>query len=441
MKYIYQIGRLENNINDPVKFSFYNGEQIESFLSSFALKRFFNNEPKIKLLYTVSLPLNKKLFTAEKLIGEFREKINQAINNPEEYIKNPRNIFELHPHSSISDSYLLIHSFGEFLGFPLQASLDDIVIEIFIDIYETYKSEKFSELYVDISTGLNPYTAALLEAVRNFSVCIQLENFGKENPVKIFLVYTDPIIGTSSPFHRIYFDYQLKYKAFFASSISYDDIQNNPIAKRIFGEDREKKKLLNQLLENFALLFSSIKNTIPLGILTFDFDSQENINDGIKLLLKYAKEKLQNNWQVSPNLNKDDYLKCFFSLCLYDGLIKLIEELEIKNQSEKYITNLDTVKEKFVLLFDKLNLKINSVQLGSEVSNLKDKLLNILTNEWELIKNITGYEDATFDRRNYFAHCGFEQTVTEIKYSDGIISLRYKENEIERIKTLLKQQL
>lgn len=81
---------------------------------------------------------------------------------------------------------MLIHSFGEFLGFPLQASLDDIVIEIFIDIYETYKSEKFSELYVDISTGLNPYTAALLEAVRNFSVCIQLENIGKENPVKYF---------------------------------------------------------------------------------------------------------------------------------------------------------------------------------------------------------------------------------------------------------------
>lgn len=441
MKYIYQIGRLENNINDPVKFSFYNGEQLSSPLSSFALKKFFNDDPKVKLFYPVSLPLNKKLLEASKLTGDFKEKINYVIQNPEEYLDNPKTFFELHPHTKLADNYSLIHSFGEFLRVDLQSSLDDIVIEIFIDIYETYKSEKFSELYVDISTGLNPYTAALLEAVRNFSVCIQLENFGKENPVKIFLVYTDPIIGTSSPSHRIYFDYQLKYKAFFASSISYDDVQNNPIARRIFGEDRVKKKLLNQLLENFALLFSSIKNTIPLGILTFDFDTQENINDGIKLLLKYAKDQLQSNWQASPNLNKDDYLKCFFSLCLYDGLIKLIEELKIKNQPEKYIVNLDEAKEKFTRLFDKLNLKINSIQLGSEISNLKDKLLYKLSAEWELIKKITGYNNATFDVRNFFAHCGFEQTVTQIKSSDGIISLKYNDTDLEKIKNTLKSRL
>lgn len=441
MKYIYQIGRLENNINDPVTFSFSNGQLIQSPLSSFALKKFFNNEPKVKLFYPVSLPLNERLSKAEKLTGEFKDRINQVIANPEEYIVNPKNFFLLHPHTSHADDFSLIHSFGEFLKVQLQASLDDIVIEIFIDIYETYKSEKFSELYVDISTGLNPYTAALLEAVRNFSVCIQLENLGKENPIKILLVYSDPIIGTSSPFYKIYFDYELKYKAFFASSINYDDVQNNPISKRIFGDDREKKRILSQLLENFALLFSSIKNNIPLGALSFDYDNQDKIHDGIQLLIQFAKNKLESNWKVGPNLNKDDYLKSWFSLCLYAGLINLIEELEIKNQPEKYITNLDEAKNKFIQLYEKLNLKINSVQLGSEISNLKDKLSDKLTTEWKLIKSVTNYDTATFDVRNFFAHCGFEQTVTLIKCSDGIISLKYNETDLEKIKNTLKSRI
>ncbi len=211
--------------------------------------------------------------------------------------------------------------------------------------------------------------------------------------------------------------------------------------KEFLGMTARKKRILSQLLENFALLFSSIKNNIPLGVLTFDYDTQERINYGINLLLQYAKSKLHSSWKVGPNINKDDYLKIWFSLCLYIGLIKLIEELEIKNQPEKYITNLDEVKTKFIQLYEKLNLKINSVQLGSEISNLKDKLLKKLTTDWQLIKKITDYETATFDVRNFFAHCGFEQTVTYIKCSDGIISLRYNETDLEKNqKTFLKKQ-
>ncbi len=49
----------------PSNFSFYNGEQISSPLSSFALKKFFNNEPKVKLFYPISLPLNRKLLESK----------------------------------------------------------------------------------------------------------------------------------------------------------------------------------------------------------------------------------------------------------------------------------------------------------------------------------------------------------------------------------------
>ena len=182
MKLIYQIGRLERGAFNPIKFEVH-GKVYEALLSSFALKQSFlenGEDAKVILIYPISLFLNKNAPQIENISEDFKQTIEGVLNNKNElsnYLLNPCLYFEKHPHYKQANGFIVIHSIGQYEGVKFSATLEELILEIFIDMVKRYQDEPFSELYLDISSGQNIYISALLEAGRLFLTFYKLQNF------------------------------------------------------------------------------------------------------------------------------------------------------------------------------------------------------------------------------------------------------------------------
>jgi CRISPR-associated protein Csx1 len=439
MIYLYQIGRLDRYVIERKKINFLiDNNDFESELSSFALKNHFQSNVKCILLYPVSLPFNKELLKNININDEFIKRAQSIFENPADYFKNPKEFFKFHPHKNEVDDFIVIHSIGEFEKYVFEGSFDDIVLEIFIDLVERYFKEGMKELYIDISSGLNIYVSALIEAVRHFSI---FQNIGSwKEPLSVKLVFSEPIIGSSKSNFKIFKDYELKFKVFFSSPITKADVKDFELSRKIAKQDKKFKQAIQQMLKKFALSYSAIKNNTPLVLYSFKFHKEEEIKALILQIVEDLKNKLYSDWQKSPQVEKNEYLKLFLSLSFYIGIIKILKENSV-NYSD--CVCLDEIKEKFSSIYQQFELNLNEQILKHEISNLtrQDKktgetIIDKAKEEWQSLSEfIPGEGD--FQPRNFIAHAGFERTVTEVKKIGNEIYFRYKNNSLETIEDAL----
>jgi len=303
---LYQIGRFDSSIDEKVNFEI-DDKPYSWELSSFALKEHFGEPTKVILVYPVSILLNENALKGikDKLnkgaiegikdkedLKSFYEKIEGIASKPEErekYIKNPWEYLKEHPHSKKADDFIVIPSIGEFLGKKFYSPLGNIVLRILIDMIERYKSEPFDEMYLDISSGYNIYTYALVEAGRLFLTLMKLEDFLNEKDIKVFIAITEPIIAGSSPDkksgsnpdkkspdknYKIFKDFQLDAKGFFYfpekpqrnNEDAFSEYAKR-VSKTIKGEeDRKLKRKINYMLYRAYLFYSALKNNLPLVV-------------------------------------------------------------------------------------------------------------------------------------------------------------------------------
>ena len=95
---ILQVGRIDSRFNIPISFKYNDGdnEKKKSYpLSSFFWKNEVLNkdETEILLLYPVSLPIQDINDTSNEFLKEV------ANLNIDDYLKNPNDFFQKHPHS------------------------------------------------------------------------------------------------------------------------------------------------------------------------------------------------------------------------------------------------------------------------------------------------------------------------------------------------------
>lgn len=449
MRIVYQIGRLDTTMK-PLKFE-YRGKIYEKVLSSFVFKEYFKNEVSVILVYPVSLPINRGLIQERSnLEDNLKNKIKNILDSKENYLNNPCEFFREHPFTSQADDFILIHSIGEYEGLKFECSYDDIVLEILFDMIERYLKKEFNEIYVDISSGLNIYVSALLEAVRHFYVFHRLQDWDNKK-LKVYEIFSEPIIGSSANSYQIY-NILMGFKAFFSSPISSQDINNYELSRKIvnslFGNinNRELKNKLQKCFENFAIHFSAIKNATPLANYTFEYDEICAIEDLIKKIIILGKEKLSKDWKKSPQIPKSDFLKALLSLSFYKGIVKILKSNEISPEKGKGVA-LEELK-KFEKLYDLVGLNLNFKFLGNEIRNLKKgkdrdgKTLSEKASEcWKLLSNFIYSESNQFNPRNFFAHAGFERNITEVRKCNEQLYFRYKDNIKENIKKELMERM
>ncbi|ODA43497.1 CRISPR-associated protein Csx1 [Thermodesulfovibrio sp. N1] len=436
---MYQIGRLDRGVvnNEKVRFSI-EKKFFESELSSFALKEHLGDKAKCVLIYPVSLPFNKGLLIDTTETDEFKKRLKSANENPVEYFKNPKKFFKAHPHTKIANDFIVIHSIGEFEKQVFEGSFDDIVLEIFIDLVERYFKDGIKELYIDISSGLNIYISALLEAVRHFSIFQKLGSW--QDSLSVKLVFSEPIIGSSKSNYTIFKDYELKFKVFFSSPITKADLENFNLSRNIAKEDRTLKNKIQEMLKKFALSYSAIKNNTPLVVYSFEFHKEDDIKDLILQIVEDLKNKLYSDWQKSPQVEKNEYLKVFLALSFYMGIMRILKENSVQY---KDCVSLAEIENNFSSIYQQFEMPLNEQLLKHEISNLtrpdketRQTIIDKAKEEWQSLSEFLPGE-GIFHSRNFIAHAGFERTVTEVKKLENKIYLRYKNDSLEKIKDAL----
>ena len=490
---IYQIGRFDSSIDEKVNFEI-DGKHPSGELSSFALKEYFGEHTKVILVYPVSILLNEGILLNKKALEEMRskeslrsfyEKIKGFVEGEEEekekekekYIKNPWEYLKEHPHSNSkkADGFIVIPSIGEFLGEKFSSPLGNIILRILIDMIERYKNEPFDEMYLDISSGHNIYTYALVEAGRLFLTLMKLEDFLKEKDIKVFIAITEPIFGKPSPDKRykIFKDFQLGAKGFFYFPEKPQENSENAFSKyanklieTIKGkEDRELKRKIMNMLYKAYLFYSALRNNLPLVVYYLcTLEEYRYTENDVKSLLEeivgLLKQKLDQNLKDSPtDLNFEDLRKFFMILGVAIGIIRVLEKREIcKGIKEEVEVNLSDIRRLFVKdkssIYRYFGLKTNIPYLQQEIQNnfLDERRISLITNEWKLLKYILeekpNEKDTQIHPRNVLAHCGFERNITEVrKTDDGEILIRYtnyhkeNNNEYNGLEKIFKEKI
>jgi len=457
MKLIYQIGRLDAGAFNPIKFAV-NGKEYTALLSSFALKQSFlenGDASKVILIYPVSLLLNKNAPKIENIPEDFKLAVESILNNKNElsyYLSDPYPYFDKHPHSKEANGFIVIHSIGQYEGINFSVTLEELILEIFIDMVKRYQNESFSELYLDISSGHNIYTSALLEAGRLFLTFYKLQNFNlKENGLKVFITFSDPIVPPYNRTFQVHKDFCLEVKTFF--SFPEKPNQNNlkdaysKFAKDLVGEDKELRPFKRQLTKLFSygyFFYSAIKNNTPLVLYTWEYHQEEEIDKGIADLINFVKQRLYTNYQSTPGLKFDLFRKAFLMLSIYKGIVKVLKEYKIFKKEEVELEELAlNFRDEHQSLYNCFELKQNREYFSHEYSNtferegerggIKDKV----PEHYVLLRELIKGESDEIKPRNFLAHCGFERNCVYIRRQGAQVFVKYGSEVLSRIEEIL----
>lgn len=433
-RFIYQIGRFDVNYRNNLRFV-YEGKPHEKPLSSLALKEHFGNDAEVVLVYPVSIVYNEYVVNRLKGNDDFVSKI---LNELDSYLSNPYEVLKEHPHNKEADDFIVVHSLGKYKkpdgsgDVIFEGSYGDVVLGIVCDLIERYLKDRTQTVfYFDISSGHNIYVSALLEAAKHISVFGYLFNWLNKNfRPKIYIAFTEPILGSSEGEVRIYTE-EMKFKAFFSSPIKAEGIKK-PIRDN-----------LRDYLEKFAIVFSALKNNTPLAIYHFDYHDYKEIKNAIKGLIGKIKELLSQNWQKSQNLRKNDYINTLLALGFYAGIVEVLSK-DVHKYDINSGVHINTIKTQFCGggIYDTFSLSTHKGYLGVELENLRkrcnDNCRNI--NTWNSFHSDNAQDTKKF-QRNFFAHAGFEDSVIQFKCSGKHIYLRYNPQKEKEIKELLINNL
>lgn len=459
---ILQIGRLDKNIEEKLDFVF-EGKRYSASLSSIALKEHFGKDKtKVILIYPVSLPLNSS-FKNYKIEDHFYKSINKILNDnnkKEEYLKKPQEFFKNHPHSHSVDYSLPIHSIGNYEGIEFKSTMYDFVLYIFSFLINEYLTNPFKNIYIDISSGLNIYIAALIEALKNFYVWENLFNLNynseKNNHIKSFIVYSDPIIGSSSKEYNLYV-YEYKQKLLFSAPVTRQDIQDGiskKIIEKCLGQNREVKNCVNTYLKDFVILFSALKNTAPLLLFNYDIKEHEEIKKLLlDALINNILAKYKENWKEAFTIDHTKGINILLTFGFLIGIIKLIRGKNVSKRDVEIGELFSTTEEIYTHLGLEAQLGLFKHEIQANFGNDYEKISPYC--EWKSLNsymhktiadnskdNNSIYDTTTtqLNERNFFAHAGFEKNVTLIKKDNNNILLKYDPQYIERIINLVYEK-
>lgn len=449
---ILQIGRLDKNIEENLNF-IYENKTYSAPLSSISLRDCLGKDKtRVVLIYPVSLPLNST-FRNFKIEIPFYKCMNEILDDQskrEEYLKNPQDFFNKHPHSQLADYSLPIHSMGNYEGTFFKASMDDFILYIFSFIIEEYLNNRFQNLYIDITSGLNIYITALSEALKYFGMWEHFYNIGTNTHVKFFITYSDPIIGRSNKDYNLY-EYEFNIETSFLDPITYTDIEgglSKKIIEESLGEDSVFKNALNGYLKDFVILYSALKNTAPLILYQYDIKEEREIKTFLRgKVIDKILSKYKENWKETFKIDHKKTIDVILSLAFLMGIVKLLKKRNI-SKKDLYIKDLvNTVDSIYrdLELYAQLGLFKYEVQANFgnnykkifpdfEWKPLRSYMLNQTADNSKDNNSIDSTKTTQLNERNFFAHAGFERNVTLIrKDSNNKLLLKYDETQITKI--------
>ncbi len=334
-------------------------------------------------------------------------------------------------------------------------SIVNIELYLFKDLLKIIKD--YNRIIIDLSTGLNYYIAIILDVIRYLGVYLELSEFIKDEKKKreFILSIAPPVIQSQTVINRV----ELNYIAFFdlpdlkTFKIDFDE-SNNKLKEELYrgieSNFKNEKLKLNKILKETRIGFNALRYNTPLAFYDniidmneIDNESIDIINENIFKILDYLENKIKTitiNTDTIKIIRQKIKGNNIFNLIISLGVFDNIRKITLAQKE----ASLGDIESRFIKIYEKLPFKINSRFLErdiKEIGSLKKFSKNFKTlNELKFngIKSSINHPLPSDIKRNFYAHSGFEYTVTEGKKVNGKIYLKYSEEKREEIRAWLE---
>ncbi|MEM0481223.1 MAG: hypothetical protein QXQ14_03545, partial [Candidatus Aenigmatarchaeota archaeon] len=387
---------------------------------------------------TIIFGIGYKETDSKKIKYKFRQKIEEATSTIEaikKIINSSKSICfypkSLHDESkenikifqNFYDEIETIQAIGKIGDKEYYGDYEQITAHIFLKIaYEILENENLEEIIIDISRGHNIYISALLEAIFKIGIFYYFLNLNLERNISFKLVFSEPAIPREKIEKLEIFEKELRFQNSFKLPLEDEDI--NYINKLVSSVSRISNLINRKHIEDSIILFSSIKNSLPLVSLYILKENKEIKEETIKNIYKSFLEKLKNNdYKKIENIKADAIINACLLFSSFLGIKRFLakENISFEDFSLENLENFEKIYEKIAEIPE-----INKRFFKRDIEELKFILskLKLKNNERKKLDDI--YKENITEQnipkprntrssdivRNFFAHCGFERTVT-----------------------------
>jgi len=307
-------------------------------------------------------------------------------------------------------------------------------------VFKELVKRGIEEIYADVSTGLNIYVTAMLEALRKYVAYKKLKWILQgEDGITSKLAFVPQVLSEGQvvnvELHKL--DVQVFFSLPNANprEICVDTgtkIEINRKYGKLFKE-------ISGLLKTLRMAFNAIKYNTPLAFYHSDVLNLNVDIEGIEEQFVKVVDELESLRGVvvdddtiivrRPIVNSRSVVNTFFALSMLSSVIEWSKSLGDPE--------LNAILRTFRSLYDCLGLEVNSRFLERDIEEIRELTEN-LKGEKLLLELFPESSGKSKDKkRNFFAHSGFLKEITLVKREDDRITLRYTPESIKEVQSWL----
>ena len=328
------------------------------------------------------------------------------------------------------DKIIISYGFGEFNRTKFQGNAMDFYYKVFQEL-SFYFAELLAEMeskeievIFDATHGINYTTILTYRSLREI-----LEILAYAYDVKLKVLNSDPFFGRAGVSKL---NINVIEESKILPGISVYNSNKRPIEPCVFLEGKDKKEL-GQNIPNFfkqisynrdeiLVFLGSFLFALPVFVLSYMISSKD---------IKQKIEKISNEFENSIVLNSSGKLKILRKIEFkenFSNLVKaflisaILEKLGFKKLFDIQLSEIENLKEEIFK-----NLPVESNRIDKEIHDIKN--LQNITQDYQVYSSILNKNLSKIDKRNFFAHAGFEHNAIELKKQNNEVYVRiYNEN-------------
>jgi CRISPR-associated protein, MJ1666 family len=337
---------------------------------------------------------------------------------------------------------IISYGFGEFNRTKFQGNAMDFYYKVFQEL-SFYFAELLAEMeskeievIFDATHGINYTTILTYRSLREI-----LEIFSYVYDVKLKVLNSDPFFGRAGVSKL---NINIIEESKILPRISVYNSSKKPIEPYVSLEGKDKKEL-GQIISNFLSQISYNRDEILVFLGSFFFAlpvfvlsymiSPKDLKDKI--------EKISNEFENFIFLNssgKLEILRKFEFKENFSNLVKaflisaILEKLGFKKLSDFQLSEVEKLKEEIFK-----NLPVESNRIDKEIYDIQN--LQNITQDYQVYSSILNKNLSKIDKRNLFAHAGFEHNTIELRKDNNEIYIRTYENDKKEVENLIINSL
>lgn len=342
------------------------------------------------------------------------------------------------------DKIIISYGFGEFNRTKFQGNAMDFYYKVFQEL-SFYFAELLAEMeskeievIFDATHGINYTTILTYRSLREI-----LEIFSYVYDVKLKVLNSDPFFGRAG-ISKLNINVIEESKIL--PRISVYNSGKKPIEPYVSLEGKDKKELgqiisnfLNQIFRNrdrdeILVFLGSFFFALPVFVLSYMISSKD-IKDKIERISdEFENFIVLNSSGKLEILRKFEFEENFSNLVKAFLISAILEKSGFKKLSDIQLSEIEKLKKE---IFKKLQVESN--RIDKEIYDIQN--LQNITQNYQVYSSILNKNVSKIDKRNFFAHAGFEYNSIKLRKDNNEIYMKICEYNKEQTENLIIDNL